>query len=1387
MRFEIRDLTPDTLYVVQMRYKSTDAVSEWSRLFNLRTVTDERIPNTPQNVSWINRKDAFHAEWNRVGQNTNGTGAKIARYEVELVADNGERRVKGVTPQADEKPHYDLSAAANMALFGTVQKTLRFRVRAVNQSENKSEWSDPITTSFAVPNAPQNVTWVKSEDAFVGRWSEVTHNTNGVPATIIRYECEVSANGVRKVFGITRQTDDDPDVDKTNFHLSRAENKAIFGTYQKVVSFRVRAVNAAEEKSAWSSPITKDLGTPSAPTGVTWVPVRDTLHGTWNPVTTDNDGTATTLARYEVELTANGVSVIRPVAIKSTGQPTYNLSAAENVAIFGSFQPTVTLRVRAVNKADVEGDWSAPVSGQFDVPDAPTNAVVEETVEGLKISWTPPANTSNVAGYNVYISTTAGFTPSAANRIYSGNATSATYNTSTFLLHYIVIRSFSFSGLESADLTATGTPKSPFGADATPPSTPGALAVTIDRSGTIAKANLTWTFDAATPANSDIQAFVVRWRLVGEGDNLWRMNYFDKGARSGSVELPQAYTNYEFQIASVDATANYSPWSASIILSAGIPGPPPQTTGVTTAPSLDGMQISWAPSTAADVVNGGTYRVQVAKDSAFTTGLLEYITGNTTIAVNGLDPATTYFVRVQAIDVAGEVGNYSSVQQTSTTAFPTVGATDGAPPQSSPAAIVSGGFGYLYAQWTAVPNADPVTYEVHLSTTSGFVPTLNGATKVAEVAGTSVVLEKDAVGTNLVYGVTYYVRIIAKDKDTTSGNAPAPGAQGSGSVLRASLNDDTIGELPATRIIAGNFTGGEFVIASGGILKTANSEVTITHAGIQVMGANSSISATALTTGTFGAGNALTVNGNMMLNGNFTIQNSGYITSAVYRPLGDPLGATGFRLSAAGLDIFSGVVAASLLKGGIITSADIRLGTGGVLTVDSTGSIQSNNWSATGQTGWRLNSTGLTVYGIGGTISASNVAGGTFNAGLMYIGAGGHIASTNWNGSSTGWRLSDTGFTMYNGTIQGAAVYTNQLRSLTLDATTGRYGFTINSSGYAEFAGAAIYGNTVVGPSVSTTHRIQSGNWSSGTAGWMIRADGYAEFNGTTARFKGDISGATGTFAGSVVGGGLQTQSDTSLAHVRVGYNTVGSNTIEFYGTGGVKRGSITLNSSSNFSIQGSSGEAIFITGNAIQLVGDLTLNANATISAANAIRLSFPDGHAQFSGGANFAMKLRNDTADVSLNFKNGATIFGQASWSNTSVSGGTRTDIYAKTIYNTGGAVSSDRSLKKNITTVTSAMEKIKQVKIREFDYKDTKAYGEHRSMGVIAQELQEVLPNAIRKPDEESSLFVDYGILHNLTTAATKELIEENESLKEDVQALKKQMETLEKSLKKLLDKA
>jgi hypothetical protein len=88
------------------------------------------------------------------------------------------------------------------------------------------------------------------------------------------------------------------------------------------------------------------------------------------------------------------------------------------------------------------------------------------------------------------------------------------------------------------------------------------------------------------------------------------------------------------------------------------------------------------------------------------------------------------------------------------------------------------------------------------------------------------------------------------------------------------------------------------------------------------------------------------------------------------------------------------------------------------------------------------------------------------------------------------------------------------------------------------------------------------------------------------------------------------------------------------------------------------------------------------------------------------------------------------------------------------------SDERLKENIETIPNALEKVSQLRGVEFTRKDT---GE-KSIGVIAQEIEEVIPEVVSTTNDEAEMkSVAYGNVVGLLIEAIKDLQQEVEELK------------------------
>jgi microcystin-dependent protein len=142
---------------------------------------------------------------------------------------------------------------------------------------------------------------------------------------------------------------------------------------------------------------------------------------------------------------------------------------------------------------------------------------------------------------------------------------------------------------------------------------------------------------------------------------------------------------------------------------------------------------------------------------------------------------------------------------------PTIPTSDGLVPATAPTnLIVTGGIGALFVRWTPISNKDPVTYDAHVSPTSGFTP--DSTTLAVSTMATSFTLRQlpTAVGVPpnqaLSYDATYYVKVIPRDLD----GAGPTSAEASGAMVRVTGPDVAAESITGDRIQGGTITGDLF-------------------------------------------------------------------------------------------------------------------------------------------------------------------------------------------------------------------------------------------------------------------------------------------------------------------------------------------------------------------------------------------------------------------------------------------------------------------------------------------------------------------------------------------------------------------------------------------------
>ena len=97
------------------------------------------------------------------------------------------------------------------------------------------------------------------------------------------------------------------------------------------------------------------------------------------------------------------------------------------------------------------------------------------------------------------------------------------------------------------------------------------------------------------------------------------------------------------------------------------------------------------------------------------------------------------------------------------------------------------------------------------------------------------------------------------------------------------------------------------------------------------------------------------------------------------------------------------------------------------------------------------------------------------------------------------------------------------------------------------------------------------------------------------------------------------------------------------------------------------------------------------------------------------------------------------------------------------------SDKRLKENIVTIDNALEKV--TKLRGVSYNRTDDTDKSKKIGVIAQEVNKVLPEVVSYDKNDDIYGVDYGKMAGIFIEAIKDLKTEINELKAEIKELKK----------------
>ena len=371
---------------------------------------------------------------------------------------------------------------------------------------------------------------------------------------------------------------------------------------------------------------------------------------------------------------ATGVTINDAVTVylAGSGQITYTVASdsptvdnAGTTAASGSYISYVTSY----------GGTSGSCSAVPTVPGTPTGTGTSSSQ--INVSWgASTAGTFCTLSYNLFRSTTSGFTPSSSNQIAS-SLTSTSYadiGLTGSTTYYYKVETVDGEGTSAASAQGSGTTLG--GACSAVPLAPAGLVASTSSSSSI---GLSWSADTP-PANCTISSFNV-YGNTASGFTPSASNLIASGVTGTSYSNTglAASTAYYYVVEAIDAygTSAASNQAHNTTSAVSCSAVPPAPMGVTaTASSSSAIGVSWAAVTAPANCTVSSYSVYSSTASGFTPSSSNLIASgvtSTSYSNTGLSASTTYYYVVEAVD---SVGNSTASSQAYTATQPTSSGTE---------------------------------------------------------------------------------------------------------------------------------------------------------------------------------------------------------------------------------------------------------------------------------------------------------------------------------------------------------------------------------------------------------------------------------------------------------------------------------------------------------------------------------------------------------------------------------------------------------------------------------------------------------------------------------------------------------------------------------------
>ncbi len=681
--------------------------------------TAPSIPGTPVTDSPTSESNIT---WSFDESTDSGVGLKNPAYEVQWSQDEN---------------FSDIAGSSTTAAGGTFETSLTgdgrwyARLRAVDITDNKSEWSDSgqvlvDTTAPTTPGTPSTTT-PTSDSTPAWSWSASTDS--GVGLKDPAYEIEWSQDeNFENIIGSSTS------AENSFTHTSDLDD----GTWY----LRVRALDAVVNASDWANGnVVIDSTAPTTPgTPSTTTPTSDSTPA-WSWTASTDSGVGLADDAYLIEWSMDDGFELGV----NNGEASDNSFSHPDQLADGTWY----FRVRSIDKTGNLSEYSQPGSVLIDttapsVPGIPSTT--SPTTNNIP-SWTWSSSTDNSGSgladdaYLLEWSQDNEFSSIAGSTTVATNS----YTHSTPLADgtwYIRVRAVDIVGNES-DFAASGNVV----IDTTPPSTPG----TPTTSTPTSDSTPTWLWSPSTDNVIGLTAspYYIEWSQDNEFSSI--AGSTTVATNSYTHSTPLADGTWYIRVRAVDKLNNASEFSDSGLVQISTDGPSDPGQPSTSSPTTDSTPAwTWSESTAASGLANPAYYIEWSMDSDFLLGVDSDTSNTNSFTHTDSLSDGIWYVRVRSEDNTGIFSSYSPAAQVQIdTTAPT---TPGTPSTTTPTSDSTPAWTWSAATDAGVGLKDPA-YEIEWSEDEDF----------NDVAGSTSTNDTSFTHTDDLADGTWYIRIRATD------------------------------------------------------------------------------------------------------------------------------------------------------------------------------------------------------------------------------------------------------------------------------------------------------------------------------------------------------------------------------------------------------------------------------------------------------------------------------------------------------------------------------------------------------------------------------------------------------------------------------------------------